>query len=136
MIDNERIANMVKDIERYFSDLEEIKIGNKNELQEPEKKHSVSMLVFSIVNRVLDISNEFIAGSKIPSPASYRDAFDLLKTHKIISPQTAEKMIWLVKYRNIIAHEYYVFGVDEIFQLKKRIYDVELFIQEIKRHIR
>lgn len=105
MIEKERIAIMIKDIERHFSDMSSIHIENKSCLGEPEKKHAVSMLVFSIMNRALDIANEIMSGSALPAPASYRDSFDILKNAKIISSGTAENMAWLVRYRNIIAHE-------------------------------
>src|SRR3989338_7065342 len=104
MIDKEQIATMAKDIERYFDDLQTIHVENKKDLEIPEKKHAVSMLVFSILNRTIDIANEIIAGSLLPAPASYRDAFEVLKQGKIINPQTARKLTELIKYRNIIAH--------------------------------
>lgn len=127
---------MIHDIERHFSDLGTIHIENKKSLEEPEKKHAISMLVFSIMNRALDIANEIISGSTLPAPASYRDSFEILRNAKVLTAVTAEKMAWLVRYRNIIAHEYYVLEIDEIYQLKKKIYDVESFLIEIKRYVK
>ncbi len=136
MIDKEQIGIMIRNVEGYFSDLETIHIESKKELEEPEKKHAVSMIVFSIMNRVIDISNEILAGSKNPLPASYRDSFEILRNAKIISPGTSKKMIWLMRYRNIIAHQYYVLGAEEIYTLKKKVYEVEEFLKEIKKHLK
>ncbi len=136
MIDKEQIGIMIKDIRGYFSDLKTIHLESKKDLEEPEKKHAISMIVFSIMNRTLDIANEVIGGSSIPFPASYKDTFEVLKSAKVITPNIAEKMVWLAKYRNIIAHEYYRLGPDELYELKKKIYNVEQFIEEIKRFVK
>lgn len=136
MIEKERIASMVQNIERYFADLDTIHLENRNDLEIPEKRHAISMLVFSIMNRTIDIVNELIAGSKLPVPGSYRDTFDILEKARILNPKTAAKMVELVKYRSIIAHEYYILASDELYRLKKRIFDVQEFLEDIKRYLK
>ncbi|MBI2079770.1 DUF86 domain-containing protein [Candidatus Micrarchaeota archaeon] len=107
MIDKEQIAVMIRDTERYLSDLEELEVSKHSDLLEKKKYYASSMVIFAILNRSIDIANEVIAGSKIQIPGSYWDSFYLLGKAKIISEKTAEKMKNLVKYRNVIAHEYY-----------------------------
>lgn len=137
MIDKEQISVMIKDIERYLSDLSEMRINSKNVLLEKEKYYAVSMLVFAVMNRVIDIGNEIISGSaKIPLPGTYKETFELLSKNKILSSGLAHDLTGLMKYRNIIAHEYYQLSIEEIFRLKKDIYRVEGFIQEIKKFLK
>jgi len=135
LIDKEQIAIMIKDIERYLSDLEGLAISSKQDLEEKEKYYAVSMLVFSILNRTIDIGNEIIGGSNISLPGSYKDTFEALFENKVISSATFNQMVWLMKYRNIIAHEYYRLSTEEIYSLKKRISNVIGFISEIKKFI-
>ncbi len=136
MIDKEQISVMVRDIERYLSDLQEIDIGSRKDLEEKEAYYAVSMIVFAVMNRVVDIGNEVISGSeKMPMPDTYKEAFEVLAHNQIISRGLATEMIRLMKYRNIIAHEYYQLSVDELFALKNDIPKAEKFISEIKKYL-
>ncbi len=137
MIDKEQIAVMIKDIERYLSDLSEMDISDKKDLQEKEAYYAVSMVIFSVMNRAIDIGNEVISGSKeIPIPGTYKETFDILSENKALTPETASGMTKLMKYRNIIAHEYYRLSTEEIFKLKTDILKVEKFILEIKKFLK
>ncbi|MBU0532580.1 DUF86 domain-containing protein [Candidatus Micrarchaeota archaeon] len=137
MIDKEQIAIMIKDIERYLSDLSEMSINTKKDLQEKEAYYALSMVIFAVMNRVIDIGNEIITGSeKIPIPGSYRETFELLSKNGVINSEVAINLTKLMKYRNVIAHEYYHLSTDELFKLKKDIYSVEKFIQEIKKFLK
>lgn len=137
MIDKEQIAIMVKDVERYLSDLSEINVKTKDSLSNKESYYAVSMLVFSIMNRVLDIGTEVISGSeKIPIPGTYSETFELLSQSKIINPKLSSSLSNLTKYRNIIAHEYYRLTNAELFKLKNDIFVVHDFITEIKNFLK
>lgn len=94
------------------------------------------MIIFAVMNRAIDIGNETITGSKgMQIPGTYRDTFDLLLKYKIISLETANSMTRLMKYRNIIAHEYYELSSDEIFKLKDSIHETGSFIEEIRKYV-
>lgn len=137
MIDREQISTMMKAVERYLSDLSEMGMGGKADLAEKEAYYAVSMVVFAVMTRVIDIGNEVISGSEsIPVPGSYAEAFEVLAKNKVISPRVAAEMTRLVKYRNIIAHEYYRLSTDELFRLKKDVVHAELFIEEIKKFLK
>lgn len=136
MIDKEQISIMIKDIERYLSDLSTIDVSSKEDLKEKEAYYAVSMIIFQIMNRTIDIGNEIISGSRdIPVPGSYKETFEILSENKIIAPKTASHMTQLMKFRNAIAHEYYRITEDEIFKLKNEIHDVGNFVDEIKRYV-
>lgn len=135
-IDKEQISIMMKDIEKYLFDLAEMRIEYKNDLEEKEKYYAISMIIFSTMNRAIDIGNEILASNTGSSfPGTYKETFELLFKRKIISSETAAKMNKLVKYRNVIAHEYYTLSIDEMWRLKKSISNVECFVAEIKEYL-
>jgi len=137
MIDREQISVMVKDVQRYLSDLSEMDIPKKEAFSNKETFYAVSMVVFAVMNRVIDIANELISGSEdIPVPGTYSESFELLLKNKMIRAETASDMAKLMRYRNIIAHEYYRLSSDELFRLKKDIYKAENFLQDIKKHLK
>ncbi len=128
---------MVKDIERYLSDLSAMDISRKEDLKEKEAYYAVSMVVFAVMNRVIDIGNEIISGSgNMPLPGAYSDTFEILSKNKVLTPVLASELAKLMRYRNIIAHEYYRLSVDELFALKKNIYKAEKFVNEIKKYLK
>ena len=136
MIDKEQISIMTKDIERYLSDLSTIDVSSKEDLEEKETYYAVSMIIFQIMNRTIDIGNEIISGSRdIPVPGSYKETFEILSENKIIAPKTATSMAELMKFRNAIAHEYYRVTPEEIYKLKNNIHDVDIFVEEIKKYV-
>lgn len=136
MIDREQISIMVKDIEKYLHDLEELGIKSKKDIEDKKTYYASSMLVFSIMNRVVDIANEIISGSEnMRLPDTYRDVFEILLKNKVISGETASAMTGLMKYRNVIAHEYYELSADRIYRIKKDISKVEEFISEIRKYL-
>ena len=136
MIDKEQISIMIRDIEGYLSDLGAMDISSKEDFEEKETYYAVSMIIFQIMNRTIDIGNEVISGSSdILLPGSYKEAFEILSEKKVLSPKTASKMTNLMKYRNAIAHEYYRITADEIYRLKNDVYEVEDFVEEIKKYV-
>ncbi|MFA6530532.1 MAG: HepT-like ribonuclease domain-containing protein [Candidatus Micrarchaeia archaeon] len=135
MIDLEQVSIMVRDIEKYLSDLEAMGINSKKDLEEREKYYALSMIVFAVMNRAIDIGNELISGSeKIQLPATYKETFEILSKNRIISKETELHMISLMKYRNAIAHNYYQISNDEIYSLKNKIQNVRAFVSEIKKY--
>jgi uncharacterized protein YutE (UPF0331/DUF86 family) len=76
--DRVKIGKIISDIERYFEDLKEVKIGRKEELERKDKFYTCSMLVFSIVNSAIDLGNEIISAKKLKMPHSYREIFEIL----------------------------------------------------------
>ena len=133
MIDWEQVVIMMKDIEQYSFDLERMNLSSKKELEEKEKYYALSMVLFAIINRSIDIANEVVMGSHLPIPGSYRDMFDLLAKNKFLSKQTASQMNNLVMYRNMIAHQYHSFDAEHLWQVKRFSLCVKPFIEEIKK---
>ena len=135
MMDREQIAIMIRDIERYLSDLSEMDISKKEDFEEKESYYAVSMIIFAVMNRVADLGNAVISGSKIPMPDTYREVFVILSKNSIISNYLASRMINFMKFRNAIANEYYRITNEEMFRLKDDIYEVEKFIDAIKKYV-
>jgi|GEM_PF-3647173 len=55
MYDIEKITKIIADLERYFNDLEKLGIKEMGDLEDRKNFYSVSMVLFAILNRAIDL---------------------------------------------------------------------------------
>jgi uncharacterized protein YutE (UPF0331/DUF86 family) len=132
MYDVERIANIISDIERYLRDLEELGIKNIEDLNDKKNMYALSMVLFSIINRTIDLADEIVMANSLGMPSTYREAFKMLEKNGYIDSTLMEKMSRLVSYRNVLAHEYYDITEKDLFELQKNIGIVRQFTDTVK----
>ncbi|WP_067052210.1 type VII toxin-antitoxin system HepT family RNase toxin [Methanofollis ethanolicus] len=109
MYDRERIALILADIEIYCTDLKEFQIGSAEDLRDKKTYYAVSMVLFSLLNRVIDLGSEMAMGANLGTPATYRDIFRMLEKGGIIDGGMNRSLSSLVYYRNLLSHEYHTF---------------------------
>ncbi|MEK6969303.1 MAG: HepT-like ribonuclease domain-containing protein [Nanoarchaeota archaeon] len=135
MLDQERLLKIIGDTEKYFKDLEELKIKSAESLSK-ERFYSVSMLLFAILNRAISLGEEIVRANRMGTPSSYKEIFGLLKRNKVISNDLEKKLEFLVSKRNVLAHEYQDITEESIYQLYVKIGAVKEFMESVKKHIR
>src|SRR5512136_1650116 len=59
--DREQVTKIISDIERYTKDLQELGISGREELEDRRTLYALSMLLFTIINRALDLADEVAA---------------------------------------------------------------------------
>lgn len=129
MFDKERIAHIMGDIEKYFTDLREMEIKEADDLEDKKNFYSVSMILFSILNRTIDLGEEIVAGKKLGIPSTYKEIFKLLLRDKVIDRNMEKELSELVFYRNLLSHEYHDLSIDDVFDVYKRIEIVKKFVE-------
>lgn len=132
MFDMERITHIIGDIEKYFTDLGEMEIKELDDLEDKKNFYSVSMILFSILNRAIGLGEEIIAGKKLGVPSTYKEIFKLLMQNKIIDKGMEKELSELVFYRNLLSHEYHDLSVDDVFSVYERIQVVRKFVETVK----
>lgn len=132
MYDIERIAKMISDIERYLRDLKELDIQRVEDLDDKKNLYALSMVLFSITNRAIDLADEIVMANDLGMPSTYRETFKLLARNGYIDATLMEKMSKLVFYRNLLAHEYYDVTEKDLFDLQKNIGMVRQFVDIVK----
>ncbi len=132
MYDLERINKISKDIEKYFYELESIGLAKEN-INLPEKFYSSSMLLFGIINRAIDLSEEIIRKNPFGMPSSYEQYFELLGEKGIIDKSLSEELRKLTKDRNLFAHQYFDMDKKQVLNVLKRIHHIKDFVERIKK---
>lgn len=135
MYDVERLGIIIRDIEKFFLELEKIGLDKKN-LDNPEKFYASSMLIFTILNRMLDLSTEILVKNKFGVPSSYSQYFDVLEKKEFLGREIAKRLKEITKFRNLFAHQYFNMEKEEILIASKKIYAVKEFIEIIKRKLK
>lgn len=132
----EKIAKAIADIENWFKELEKLCIKNVEDLNDPRNFHTTSMLVFSIINRTIDIGEEVVAKERLGFPSSYREVFEILEKNSIINEKLKENLSRLVFYRNLFAHEYFSFSKKEVSDALQEVKEVETFVLRVKKFLK
>ena len=133
-MDKERIKIIISDIEFLFGKLEKWK-PTKESLKEDKDFFAVSMNLFSMLNRTIDLGEEVLSSYHIV-PKDYYDIFEKLKKEGVINEELSEKMKSLAKRRNILAHYYQDVGEKDLLNLLRDIPFVRDFIERIKKFVK
>lgn len=132
-MNQERIVSVIRDIERFFTDLDKFQIKLESDLYPFDKFYGVSMILFSIVNRAIDLGEEIVTDKKLGFPNKYREIFELLNKNKFISDTLSYDFFDLVYFRNLAAHEYHTFKEADVYKAFRKIKVVNEFITVVKK---
>jgi len=130
--DLERIARITGDIDRYLHDLSLI---SRQETTGPDDKiqfYALSMVLFSLLDSVIDLGSEVVAGSDLGVPSTYRHIFTLLAERGTIDREMLLRMSLLVSYRNRLAHEYGEITPDDLSRIIAMAGDIQSFVTRMK----
>ena len=64
-MNKERLLSIIRDIERFFCDLDSINVRKIEDLASNGRFYAVSMLLFSLINRAIDLGEEIVADKKL-----------------------------------------------------------------------
>ena len=104
---NERIKDKIEEIEKYLSELAEIKPDNLEDYSNDFKsKAACERYAEVIIEAVIDLAFLLIKEKRLPSPESDLEAFDVLARDNIIPARLADRLKDAKRMRNILAHEY------------------------------
>ncbi len=124
---------IIKDIEMFSKDLESTNVKNIEDLKSKEKFYATSMMLFSIINRAIDLGDEVVSDKKLGAPETYRDIFYFLEKEKIIDSKLRQEFSSLIHFRNLAAHEYQNFTDKDVFEAMKKIRAAKIFVNAVKK---
>ncbi len=130
MYDLEKIGKIIADTEHYFLDLDKLKIESSK--MSRERFYSLSMLLFALLNRGIDLAQEIIRERKLGMPTSYREIFQILEKDKLIPVPLSKELQYLVSQRNVLAHEYFNITEQTIYSIFRRIKAIKDFIKIVR----
>lgn len=138
MYDLERIGIIVRDINDSFERLNNIKFKRESEIDDL-KFDAASMVIFSIINKTLDLGKEIIVSRNLGLPKSYREIFSILYQKKIINKIQDSDLSKLVVLRNKISHRYEGVNKKDLIKSKNELERVvkdfiKVVLKEVKKN--
>jgi uncharacterized protein YutE (UPF0331/DUF86 family) len=134
--DMERLGSICSDIRRYLRDLEDLNIREAGDLYDKRNFYAVSMILFSLLNRILDLGSEMTIAHDLGIPSTYREIFTLLWKNGFIDEDLSREMSRLVTYRNLLSHEYQGITEEQVFDLTKKVGVMKKFAKIMQEKIK
>ncbi len=131
MTDTERVAGLMVDIKKYTTELESYKIKSVEDLKDSKTFFASSMVAFRLINRVFDLCDDIINSRNMGVPAIYKDIFWLLEKGKVIDKSAREKVWPVMKYRNLLAHEYGEISGEDILFIINNLEQIKWFVKKL-----
>lgn len=135
MYDLQRVGKIIADIEKYMKELENYNL-TINDLYESKNYYASSMLIFAILNRLIDLGGEIISAEKLGAPNTYQDIMALLAKGNVINKKQAKEINNLIRKRNILAHFYEDISEKDLYKTIKDLKSIEGFLATIKKRIK
>ncbi|MFH1771460.1 MAG: DUF86 domain-containing protein [Candidatus Omnitrophota bacterium] len=107
MVDQEKIAKYLLELERYAKQLNELKKCSRDKFLSDWKIHDLAERELHLaLEAYLTIGEIIISEKKFRKPDTYAEIPRILFENNIIDSELKEKLIDLARFRNILVHEY------------------------------
>ncbi len=133
MVDKELLSRKISRLRSYTEALMSAEdIDWEKYKSDLRAKAFVERYLHLAIEEVIDIANHLISFFKWREPAGYRDLFQILKEHGIMSEKDLPTFQNMASFRNMLVHRYETIDEELVFGLfKKRLDDFELFIRMV-----
>jgi uncharacterized protein YutE (UPF0331/DUF86 family) len=133
MTNSSVIENKITSAQKYLKILRGYKKYTKEEIEKDVNlKGAVERYLYLVSQTTIDLAEAVISHKNFRKPTTFAESFQILAEEKIIFPELTEKMIKLVGFRNIIAHDYEKVNYNIVYDiLQNKLQDIEEFISKI-----
>jgi uncharacterized protein YutE (UPF0331/DUF86 family) len=135
MYDLERISLIIDDVNMYIGKIEGMKLLSMKNIDDLHFD-ACSMNCFSLLNKLIDLSEEIVRGREMGTPFKYRDLFDILASANVIDEKMAKEIGDLIILRNRFSHRYDAIKEKELLNFIKNIGKIKNFVKCIEGWVR
>ena len=124
------IENKISAIRKYLNILERYKKYSRQEIeQDLDIRGAVERYLYLATQATIDLAEAVIAYRRYRKPTTMTDAFYILNEEGVIPNELTEKMVGMVGFRNVVAHDYDRINYDITYDiLQNGLKDIEEFI--------
>ena len=124
------IENKISAIRKYLNILERYKKYSRQEIeQDVDIRGAVERYLYLATQATIDLAEAVIAYRRYRKLTTMTDAFYILNEEGVIPNELTEKMVGMVGFRNVVAHDYDRINYDITYDiLQNGLKDIEEFI--------
>lgn len=90
-----------------------------------------------VIQQMIDIGSHLLVSQNLNNIDDYSDVGRKLGKHGMVSKELSDKLVLIIKFRNLLVHEYVKIETEQVFEiLQKHLEDVKQFIEAIKNYLR
>jgi uncharacterized protein YutE (UPF0331/DUF86 family) len=132
-VDPERMEKLIGTMRESVRILHEIRRLTQSEfLSDIHKQGSAKYNFIVAIEAAIDIASHLISKSGFRSPEDYSDTFRVLADFNVLTPDFAEELGKMARFRNRLVHIYWDVDDIEIWNiLQTRLQDFEEFISQV-----
>lgn len=129
------IENKISSTGKYLKILENYKKYSRKEIEDDLTiKGAIERYLYLACQSVVDLGEAIISFKDFRKPTTMSENFYILAEEKVISTELTEKMVKLVGFRNVVAHDYEKINYDIVYDiLQNRTKDIEEFVSAVQK---
>lgn len=137
MSNKDTIENKISLARKYLARLEVYKKYSREEIENDQFiSGSLERYLYLVVQATLDTAESIIAYRGLRKPATLREEFEVLSEAGIINRNLTTKLMNMVGFRNVVAHDYTKLDYDIVHEvLHNRLEDIEEFLNIVEKAI-
>lgn len=132
------IENKISSARKYSAILKRYRKFTKEKIRNnTDIRGAVERYLYLEAQAAIDLAEAVIAHSDFRKPTTMGEAFYILNEEKIISDKLTEKLVRMVGFRNVLAHDYEDINYDIVYKvLQEGLDDIEVFLKIISKKLK
>jgi uncharacterized protein YutE (UPF0331/DUF86 family) len=131
------IENKISSARKYSAILKRYKKLTKEKIRNnTDIRGAVERYLYLETQAVIYLAEAVIAHNDFRKPTTMSEAFYILNEEKIISDKLTKKLVSMVGFRNVLAHDYEDIDYDIVYNvLQQGLNDIEFFLKIISQKL-
>ncbi len=127
------IENKISAARKYLKLLDRYKGHSRATIEEDvDIRGALERYLYLAVQAAIDLGEAIISLKELRKPTTTAEAFDILCEAGIIPPELAQRLVKMVGFRNVMAHDYEAVNYDIVYDvLHNRLADIEEFLKKV-----
>ena len=137
MVDKDKLANHLQQLNNYISELESLKNLSKEDYLSDNRNIFTLRYLFQVsIETCINMGSHIVSRNNFGIPGEYADVFRILHSKGIVSENLELSLIQMVRFRNRLVHLYWEIDDELIYDyLRDYLKDFYLYIDEIHNFI-
>ncbi|MFA6006439.1 MAG: DUF86 domain-containing protein [Candidatus Paceibacterota bacterium] len=128
------LENMIGFVRKYLTAIARYRTLSQEEIVADETiRGAVERYLYLMAQSTIDLAEAVVAYKRLRKPTTLSETFYVLDENNVIPHDLSERLVKMVGFRNVIAHDYVKVNYDILYDvLTKRYRDIEEFVEIIE----